>query len=147
MLSLLQDWTTISGTGTGGNSETVTQSAAAWPALDEYSNITFWLEVRDVTVSSGGSATLAYQTSPTQDESFFMTLGVVTLAASPTPIVTKIRLGDNPAVALARYVRWAITVQGASTVWSATSVSFSQPAPAWRALRDSPGTRRGCGSR
>jgi hypothetical protein len=120
MLSLLQDWTTISGTGTGGNSETVTQTAAAWPALDEYSNITFWLEVRDVTVSTGGSATLAYQTSPTPDESFFMTLGVVTLAASPTPVVTKIRLGSNPAVALARYVRWSLSVPGSNTVWSAT---------------------------
>jgi hypothetical protein len=120
MLSLLQDWTTISGTGTGGNSETVTQTASAWPSLDEYSNITFWLEVRDVTLSTGGSATLSYQTSPTPDESFFMTLGVVTLAASPTPVVTKIRLGSNPAVALARYVRWSISVQGSSTVWSAT---------------------------
>ncbi len=49
-----------------------------------------------------------------------MTLGVVTLAPSATPVVTKIRLGDNPAVALARYVRWAITVQGAATVWSVT---------------------------
>ena len=119
MLSVLQDWTTISGTGTGANYESVTQTAAAWPALDEYSNVTFWLEVRDATVSNGGLATLAYQTSPTQDESFFMTLGVVPLIASPTPVVTKIRLGDNPAVALARYVRWSITAPG-STVWSVT---------------------------
>jgi hypothetical protein len=119
MLNVLQDWTTISGSGNGANSLKVTQTASDWLSLEDASNIVFWLEVSEVVVSSGLTAVLTYETSPTADESFFMTLGSVVMAPTTSPIVTKARLADNPAVALGRFVRWSITVQGASTVWDA----------------------------
>jgi hypothetical protein len=110
--ALLQDWTTLE----GDPFYTFVQVRDRWLDLARYGDVVFYLEVRGV---AGNNVTLTYETAPSMDDSLFVGLATVQLAASTTPVITKIGLGSNPAVPLARYVRWRLTGTDASR-WSAT---------------------------
>jgi hypothetical protein len=89
-----------------------------------FSDVTFWLEVRSVANPGAGNVVLTYETSPSADDGCFQPLATVTLAASPSPVITKIPLGSNPAVPLARFVRWKL--QGTqSGSWSTSFRVFA----------------------
>jgi hypothetical protein len=105
---VLQEWTTIRSGGA-----TVTQSEQEWLDLEPYQDVTFWLQVSEVSGST--TPTLTYQTSPTLDEPIFqaMTTGLA-LAASASPVVTQVFM-LSATVPLARYVRWQLTVGGAAS--------------------------------
>jgi hypothetical protein len=135
---LLQDWTTIAGDGPGP----ITQSAHAWAELDDFSNVTFWLEVREVDSASGGTVTISYETSPTADESAFRQIGAVALAITSTPTITKIRLGDDPQVALGKYLRWSL--QGPATgLWKTCFRVFASGTRGLEGPRGIPGDTSG----
>lgn len=135
---LMQDWTTIAGDGP----TPITQSAHTWPALDDFSNVTFWLEVREVDSAIGGAVTLTYETSPTQDESAFRPLASMSLTVSAAPVITKVRLGDNPQVALGRFIRW--TLRGpASGLWKACFRIFAAATHGLEGPRGIPGDSSG----
>ncbi len=108
---MLQDWTTIRGSVT-----TVTQGEDGWLDLTAYQDLVFWVDCRE---QSGSSApTIAFQTSPTKDESLFTSIvTATTLAASATPTVVKALLA-SATVPIARYLRWQLT--GPSGTWDAT---------------------------
>jgi hypothetical protein len=115
MQRLLQDWLSIFGNGTTA----VRQSTLQWLDLGPCSDVVLWLEVRSASNPGAGSITLSYETSPTADETLFQAMASITLSASTTPVITKVRLVDNPPVPLARWLRWSV-VGTASGDWSAT---------------------------
>lgn len=105
---VLQDWTTIRSGGA-----TITQSEQEWLDLEAYQDVTLWLQVTEVSGST--SPALSYQTSPSLDESMFQAMtGGITLVASTAPVVTQVFM-FSAAVPLARYVRWQLTVAGATS--------------------------------
>jgi hypothetical protein len=112
---LLQDWVTIGGNGT----TPFVQSMSDWADLAPFGDVVLWLEVRAVTNPGAGNVTLAYETSPSTESAIFMPLASLTLSAASSPVITKVQLGTNPAVPLARWLRW--NLQGtASGDWSVT---------------------------
>ena len=117
---LMQDWTTMDGAGTAAS----VQARADWLDMAMFGDIVFWLEVRAVSNPGAGTIALAYETSPTSDDSLFQPLATVTLAASATPVVTKVQLSSNPAVPLARFVRWKLVGTAAGN-WSVTFRIFA----------------------
>jgi hypothetical protein len=110
---LIQDWVTNDGNGT----TPFVQSRSGWVDLAAFGDVTFWLDVRSVSPPGAGSVTLAYETSPTMDESAFKALASITLTTSPNPSLTHVALASNPG--LGRYVRWKLTGTAAGN-WSAT---------------------------
>lgn len=117
---LMQDWTTMDGAGTAAS----VQARADWLDLAMFADVVFWLEVRAVSNPGAGNVTLTYETSPSSDDSLFQPLGAVTLAASSTPVITKVQLSSNPAVPLARFVRWKLAGTAAGN-WSVTFRIFA----------------------
>ncbi|MEO6575326.1 MAG: hypothetical protein ABIP89_15880, partial [Polyangiaceae bacterium] len=79
---ILQDWTSIRGSGTTA----VVQSASAWLDAPEYADATFWLDVREVTNPGAGTVSLSYETAPIKDDALFQamtTIAAVTVAGIP----------------------------------------------------------------
>jgi hypothetical protein len=114
LAGLLTDWTTIDGSGTSP----FVQDRARWLDVGRCGDVTFWLEVRAVANPGAGAVRLTYETSPTTDESLFVALAAsITLTASATPVITKIRLADSAAVPLGRWARWKVEGTAAGN-WS-----------------------------
>jgi hypothetical protein len=113
--ALLQDWATFEGTDT----TPWVQDRSDWLDLQPQSDAVFFLEVRGVTNPGAGGVTISYETAPAIDDSLFQPLATLTLSASLTPVVTRVILATNPAVPLARYVRWKLTGTDVGS-WSAT---------------------------
>jgi hypothetical protein len=108
---ILQEWTTIRGAA----NTNVTQSEDQWLDLSSFQDAFFYLDCREVT---GVTPAISYQTSPTKDEALFQTmLGPGNFAVGVS--IGKSILSANPAVPLARYVRWFITGVAGAT-WDAT---------------------------
>jgi len=116
----LQDWLTTDGAGTAA----FAQGRADWLDLERFADVIFWLEVRAVSNPGAGNVVLSYETAPAIEESLFQPLATVTLAASATPVVTKVQLSSNPAVPLARFVRWKLVGTAAGN-WSVTFRVFA----------------------
>src|SRR5512140_3060022 len=99
----------------GGNN-TVTQSESEWLDLTQYEDVTFWMEIKEVT----GTVTMKIQTSPTKDESFFADIynqaaavGVVNPGSTGGKC-----LMSSATVPIARFVRWSLV--SASAPFDAT---------------------------
>jgi hypothetical protein len=118
---LLQDWTTVAGVDS-----TITQSRRGWLDLGNASNVTFWLDVRDV-ASDQGTVTLVYESAPADEDSLFNQVGSVVLGTTTKPVVSRIRLADDPTTALGRFVRWSVIGVGR---WSASFRVFALPTSA-----------------
>jgi hypothetical protein len=113
---LLNDWVTLDGSGTTA----FIQDRNAWLDLASSADVALWLEVRGVTNPGAGTVTLTYETAPARDEALLMPLAPsLTLAASTAPVITKVRLADNPTVPLARFLRWKLAGTAAGN-WSVT---------------------------
>lgn len=102
---VLTDWITVR-----GNNNTINQSESEWLDLTQYEDLTFWIDVKEVT---GAAVTLNIQTSPTKDESLFASISSnATLAAGiinpGTGAVGKC-LMSTATIPVARYVRWQLT--------------------------------------
>jgi hypothetical protein len=115
---VLADWTTVR----GASGVTITQSESEWLDLTQYEDLTFWIDVKEVT-PTGAGVTLAIQTSPTKDDSLFATISSNTnLAAgiiNPSAGANKgICLMASASIPVARYVRWQLT--GPASTYDAT---------------------------
>lgn len=115
---LLQDWTTIRATMSGGTN--LAQSADQWLDVGDASECTFLLQVAQVN-GGAGTATIHYETSPTRDAALFRELVARTLTATGdlTPQIDRLALYNTPATPLARWVRWRLTTADAS-LWDVT---------------------------
>jgi hypothetical protein len=113
---VMQPWKAIRGSTT---ITTVTQSESCWLDLTPYQDVVAWLEVKQVSPNGGTNVQMAYQTSPTKDETLFQ---AVTAAFNmATGVTTTIMLKDAATVSLSRYLRWQLSVTGTPTgPWDAT---------------------------
>lgn len=127
---VLQDWTTVRGSGT----TPVIQTSDLWLDLAAYGDVIFWLDVREVTNPGAGSVTLTYETAPLKDEILFQPMLTVSNVSVGAPTISKVLLASNPAVPLARFVRWKLVGSTAGT-WDVTfrvqAVLSSGVAGAW----------------
>ena len=115
MFTLLQDWTTLQGTGVGSFS----QSATKWLDLQAYRDAIFWLEVSALTTVST-ELYMNYETAPIADADLFAPMVTEFLmAAAATPVVTKVLLSQGPSCPVAGFVRWRIRANAAA-VWRVT---------------------------
>jgi hypothetical protein len=113
----LQDWTTIRGASTVA---TLTQPETDWLDLTAYQDVITWLEIKELTPTATNIPTVAYQTSPTKDDSLFfnMTAPVVAAIGVTTTVMLKDAMpaGYPPC---AKWFRWRIAVSG-SVAWDLT---------------------------
>jgi hypothetical protein len=106
---LLQDWLTVrSASGTA-----ITQGEANWLDLSEFLDVVVFMETKNFAVSSGGALYMAYQTSPTKDETLFQQMVDISTSTSTTAIAvgvqTTVLLRDTALCPLARWFRWQLT--------------------------------------
>src|SRR5580704_17595683 len=121
---VLQDWVTIRGATTVTS---VVQNEAGWLSLEMYQDAIFWIQVSEVTLSSG-SLTLNLETSPIKDETLFTPVGVssagysITAAVMTPPkqwqaILSTIGSTGTP---ISRWVRWHLVQASATAAWDTT---------------------------
>ncbi|MFO0673835.1 MAG: hypothetical protein U0235_30150 [Polyangiaceae bacterium] len=115
---VLQDWTTIR---MQFGQASFNQSESSWVSLQPYSDIAFWLEVREATLATGVTTLqFNYQTAPMKDESLFATMissatFTGAIVSPNTPDVKRVLLASNPTVPLARWVRWQLAPNAVGT--------------------------------
>lgn len=111
---ILQDWTTVSGTGP----TPFIQDAADWIEGTQFSDWTFWLDCNFVTPAS--SVVLTYETAPSADDAQFQPAASISpVVASPTPTVARALLSRTRLAPIARFLRWKLEGPAAGT-WSMT---------------------------
>src|SRR5580698_3726008 len=116
---ILQDLVTIR----GRYNVTVTQSADDWFDLEDYDDVFFWLDIREVTfATSMTQITFGVQTAPIRDELLFMNMGsggyAVGSATPPSAPVILSYLDTSALVPLGRFVRWQLVpIGGTAGTW------------------------------
>lgn len=114
---MLEDWKTLS--GAGGVAD-ILQTESNWMSFQPYQDIVFHTECKSLALGGADAIQIAYETSPTKDDSLFSVLATVTLVVGQT-IVTPILLASNPAIPLSRWVRYRLLTSGAAAEgWLAT---------------------------
>jgi hypothetical protein len=104
--------------GAAGTNVTIAQSEAQWLDLLGFEDVIVWMQCQEVT-GSGATVQLNYQTAPTKDEALFVSSATINLAASATPVITKVLL-SAATQPLARWLRWQLLASGTSTsAWDA----------------------------
>jgi hypothetical protein len=109
-----QPWITVRG---GSSISSITQSENAWLDLSPYQDLVAWLQVSELTNGSG-TVSMAFQTAPTKDDSLFVAVTAAATVATGVAITTMLK--DTTTNPLSRWLRWQLTVSGASSAWDAT---------------------------
>lgn len=114
---LVQDWIQVRGSAAG----TITQSESAWVDMRAFQDVVFWVDISSLD-ANGGTMQMFLQTAPSKDDILFKTLSncTLTLTAPITPfntssVLPKSILNANPAVPIARWLRWSLT--NSATAW------------------------------
>jgi hypothetical protein len=108
-VAMLQDWITLGGST---STDTVIQSVRDWLRADDFSNIAFYLQAKEVS----GTVTLSYQTAPVEDEPFWVTMGTNQVTAATTrQTVYRYASAGTPLSSLVRF-----KVTGAGSAWRIT---------------------------
>lgn len=107
---IMQDWTTIRGAA----SSTVIMSQADWIMTAPFQDITFYLDVREVT---GTTPAISFETAPGRDEVLFKNLGAAAINLAAGLTVTSFTLA-NATVPVSHWARWKIV--GPAALWDAT---------------------------
>src|SRR5262245_8356199 len=110
----LQDYTTVRGNAVV---TAITQPASGWLDLSAFQDIVAFLDAREVTpLGTGGTAvSVAFQTSPTQDEGLFASLTSSAVSVSAPGVTVTQMLKDTTTVPLSRWLRWQLAPVGGST--------------------------------
>jgi len=113
---VLQDWTTIRGT----SNNTIAQGEKGWLDLSPFQDLFAWVDVRELT----STPSLFFDTSPTEDENFFVSMtgatnvtGGSSLVVATSPAIVKLPM-LTATVPLARYLRWRLV--GPAAAWDVT---------------------------
>lgn len=116
---LIQDWTSPK---ISSAVPSLTQSECEWLSFQAYQDIIFYTEILALDRGGADDVVLAFQTSPSKDESMFKDMATLNMTAGAgLTTVTKVILSTNPDVPLARLVRWQLRVSGvAATDYSTT---------------------------
>jgi hypothetical protein len=111
----LQPWIQI-----GGNANTILQPLRRWADLSRVQDVAFYVEVASCTLTAGITTTIAFQSSPAQDEAF-MSNGAtgISYAFSTTPVPTfgvqPVQILRYDGGKLARHLRWSVQFGAAAT--------------------------------
>jgi hypothetical protein len=105
---LLQNWTVISGATT---LTSIAQGADSWLDLGDYEDVSFILEVKEVT----GTVTMNYETSPSFEDASF--IACVTPFTLTTGVRTDRVLAAYASVPVSQYLRWRLTNPGGAGTW------------------------------
>jgi hypothetical protein len=137
----LQDFVTIRGQS---SVTSVTQGESAWLDLSGFQDLTIWLDVKEFSVGGGTAVTMTYQTAPTREESLFVGMLATTVTMANGVTISPV-LAATATTAVARLVRWKLSVTGTPTsAWDATfRVWIAANAPGQR--RGGKGACAGCG--
>lgn len=112
---IMQDWITIRG-ASANPASSVTMSQADWIMTAPFQDITFYLDVREVT---GATPAISYETSPARDEALFKLLGAAPInMATGLPTITSFTLA-GATVPVSHWTRWKI-VGPTSALWDVT---------------------------
>jgi hypothetical protein len=109
---VIQDWTCVRGASTVTS---VVQGESGYADLADFDDLVLFLDVAELT--TGGSISLIYQTSPSRDDASFVALFspfTLSLTATGNPRVDRILSAYAP-VPLARYLRWYLTTTSGGT--------------------------------
>ena len=99
----------------GINATPIVQNEADWMGFSSFSDIVFWLDVRETTTA--GNITLSLETAPAKDDVLFQTLTGASQAYATGVSQVNIKpvlLAANPAIPLSTWVRWKLTNSAAS---------------------------------
>lgn len=107
---IMQDWTTIRGAA----STSAIQSQNEWILTAPFQDISFYLDVREV--SGTGGVQVAFETCPSRDDVLFHAMGTVTVT-TPGVTVTNI-LALNAQFPVAHWTRWKLI--GPAFLWDLT---------------------------
>jgi hypothetical protein len=115
---VMQPWITIR--GQSSTIPSITQSENCWLDLTAFQDIVAWLDCKEVAAGTGGTnVQMAYQTSPTKDDSLFVPVTAAFNVA--TGVTTTVMLKDVVTNPLCRWLRWQLTVTGTPTTpWDTT---------------------------
>ena len=105
---IMQDWLTVRGpTGTS-----VTMSQADWILTAPFQDITFYLDVREL---SGSAWTIGYETCPARDEALFKTMAAapVTISAVGVVVTNFFLAAAGTLAPVSHWTRWKLTGTGA----------------------------------
>jgi hypothetical protein len=108
---LLQDWTTVRGSTT---STVVSQPVNGYADMTAFRNWVAYVDVSD----ASGSPSMALETSPTADNTFFISFDG-TLFSPSVGVTTKISRYAGSYLPVARFLRWRIS-SSSSAPWSAS---------------------------
>jgi hypothetical protein len=115
---ILVPWTTVGGTGPAVTQQI--QDRESYIDTGCAPDMVFFIEVLKVT-QGGGTLTLALESSPTNDAALFApVVGPIKLVASGTPLVIKTVPGAASVSPLARFLRWHVTANSATSDWVVT---------------------------
>jgi hypothetical protein len=109
---IMQDWITVRGTGT---TTSVVMSQPDWILTAPFQDITFYMEVRNIT----GTPVINYQTAPAKDDYLFQNLGAaagITMVAGVT--VSPFTL-SGATIPVSHWTRWRLTAT-AGAPWDVT---------------------------
>jgi hypothetical protein len=109
---VLQDWITVRGSSTVTS---IVQNEQSYLDAAPYQDVMVYVDIRSFT---GTLPTLSIETAPIKDGSLFTAM-LSEFSPSSTLVVWKITLSANPAVPVARWVRWRLSAT-AGAVWDMT---------------------------
>jgi hypothetical protein len=108
---LLQDWTTIRADGAVTS---VKQPEATWLELSAFSDLVFWLEVKEYIASA--TFYVYYETATLREDAAFVSLASLAMA-SGVNVTTLFK--ETSATPVAKWVRWRLVNQSGA-LWDAT---------------------------
>src|SRR5262249_45538100 len=104
----------------------VAQDQVDWLDVSPYQDLFFWLDVREV---NRLAIVMKYETSPIEDESYFVPLVAGTALSAATAPARTAGLLNSATVAPAKWVRWrlAVTTTGSWDVTFRILVAANSP--------------------
>jgi len=101
---LLQDWITIANSvNASGATPTLTQGSVGYLDVSEYQDVVFYFHAQQIS----NPTKILYQTSPTAEDSEFLTMLTIAPAAGVGEVLqANAILGKYSLVPPAKYVRW-----------------------------------------
>ncbi|CAN5425315.1 hypothetical protein BH09MYX1_BH09MYX1_58470 [soil metagenome] len=113
---IMQDWITIRGTGTA---TTVTMSQSDWILTAPFQDITFYLDVREVT---GTAVSITYETCPSRDDNLFRNIGSAVVPISGAAVTVTSYTLAAAMIPVSHWTRWKLTGTGVGSpvAWDVT---------------------------
>lgn len=118
---LLQPWVTIQGTST---TTQLAQTETEYLDLAAFEDFTAWVEIKSLTAGGATSPSLFLESAPFKEDALFSPSGgthvSVPLAVGLATARNILNASVPTQIPLARFLRWRLSMTGASALWSVT---------------------------